>query len=78
MRSVDPDRLRAGAVAAGVVGGLLRGATGDYGDADASRSRVLPANHAFGVGADLRRVAGPRGRRATPGTAERPETQVTA
>jgi hypothetical protein len=45
----DPDRLRAGAVVAGVVGGLLSGATGDHGDADDSRSRVLPANDAFGV-----------------------------
>jgi hypothetical protein len=36
-------------LAAGVVAGLLSGATGDYGDADDSRSRVLPANHSFGV-----------------------------
>jgi hypothetical protein len=36
-------------LAAGVVAGLLSGATGDYCDADDSRSRVLPANYAFGV-----------------------------
>ncbi len=53
MPSRDPDRLRAGAVVAGVVGGLLSGATGDYGDADDSRSRVLPANYAFGVWAPI-------------------------
>ncbi len=53
MPSRDRDRLRAGAVVAGVVGGLLSGATGDYGDADDSRSRVLPANYAFGVWAPI-------------------------
>jgi hypothetical protein len=36
-------------LAAGVVADLLSGATGDYGDADDSRSRVLLANSAFGV-----------------------------
>ena len=52
-QAVSPDRLRAGAVVAGVVGGLLSGATGDYGDADDSPSRVLPANYAFGVWAPI-------------------------
>ena len=53
MPSRDRDRLRAGAVVAGVVGGLLSGATGDYGDADDSSSRVLSADYAFGVWAPI-------------------------
>ena len=49
MRTVDSDRLCAGAVAAGGVGGLLSGATRDHGDADDDHNRVLPARHAFEV-----------------------------
>lgn len=41
---VDPDTFRPAAVLAGVVGGLVSGATGDYGDADESASPVLPAD----------------------------------
>jgi hypothetical protein len=46
---VDRDDLRRAAVAAGVLGGILSGATGDYGDAEESDSRVLPADWAFGI-----------------------------
>jgi hypothetical protein len=46
---VDGDLLRQVAVASGVVGGLVSGATGDYGDAEESDSRVLPADWAFGI-----------------------------
>jgi hypothetical protein len=46
---VDTDDLRRAAVVAGVVGGLVSGATGDYGDAEESDSRVLPADWAFGI-----------------------------
>jgi hypothetical protein len=46
---VDRDLLRQVAVASGVVGGLVSGATGDYGDAEESDSRVLPAGWAFGI-----------------------------
>jgi hypothetical protein len=53
VRTIPSDRLRAGTAAAGVVGGLLSGLTGDYGDADGSRSRVLSANYAFGVWAPI-------------------------
>jgi hypothetical protein len=45
----DRDVLRQCAVAAAVAGGILSGATGDYGDADESTSRVLPANYAFAI-----------------------------
>ncbi|MGY1666312.1 hypothetical protein [Geodermatophilus sp. SYSU D00696] len=46
---MDSDDLRRAAVVAGVLGGLVSGATGDYGDAEASDSRVLPADWAFGI-----------------------------
>lgn len=46
---VSPGTLRPAAVLAGVVGGLVSGATGDYGDADESASLVLPADWAFGI-----------------------------
>ena len=49
MRTADPDGCAPEPSAAGVVAGPLSGAAGDYGDADDSRSRVLPANYAFGV-----------------------------
>jgi hypothetical protein len=45
----DRDLLRQCAVAAAVAGGILSGATGDYGDARESTSRVLPANYAFTI-----------------------------
>jgi hypothetical protein len=46
---VDRDDLRRAAVVAGVLGGLASGATGDHGEAEESRSRVLPADWAFGI-----------------------------
>ncbi|MGY1671832.1 hypothetical protein [Geodermatophilus sp. SYSU D00710] len=46
---MDSDDLRRAAVVAGVLGGLVSGATGDYGDAEESDSRVLPADWAFGI-----------------------------
>ncbi|WP_116452800.1 hypothetical protein [Blastococcus litoris] len=46
---MDRDRARQGAVAAAVVGGLVSGATGDYGESDESPSVVLPADAAFGI-----------------------------
>ncbi|MBJ2120143.1 hypothetical protein I6N91_04020 [Arthrobacter sp. MSA 4-2] len=45
----DRDLLRQCAVAAAVAGGILSGATGHYGDANESTSRVLPANYAFSI-----------------------------
>ncbi|MHA7261803.1 hypothetical protein ACX80W_01230 [Arthrobacter sp. TMN-37] len=45
----DHDLLRQCAVTAAVAGGILSGATGDYGDANESTSRVLPANYAFTI-----------------------------
>ncbi len=46
---MDSDDLRRAAVVAGVLGGLVSGATGDYGDGGESESRVLPADWAFGI-----------------------------
>ena len=45
----DSDVLRQCAVAAAFAGGIISGATGDYGDAQESASRVLPANYAFAI-----------------------------
>jgi hypothetical protein len=45
----DRDVLRQCAVAAAVAGGILSGATGEYGDSGRSESRVLPANYAFAI-----------------------------
>lgn len=46
---MDKDRLRQAAVVAGVVTGLVSGATGDYGSAGESESLVLPADYAFTI-----------------------------
>jgi hypothetical protein len=46
---VDRDDLRRAAVVAGVLGGLVSGATGDYGAGGESESRVLPADRASGI-----------------------------
>ncbi len=46
---MDRDTLRPAALLAGVVGGLVSGATGDYGDAEDSSSLVIPASWAFGI-----------------------------
>ncbi|MEZ0164035.1 hypothetical protein AB2L27_04550 [Kineococcus sp. LSe6-4] len=46
---MDGDVLRQGAVLLAVTGGILSGATGDYGDAAGSASPVVPADYAFGI-----------------------------
>jgi hypothetical protein len=46
---VDRDSVRQGAVLAAVVGGLISGATENYGDSDESPSLVLPADWAFAI-----------------------------
>lgn len=50
---VDRDVLRQMAVAVAVVGGFLVGVSGDYGDAAAGPSLVVPANYAFGIWAPI-------------------------
>lgn len=50
---VARDALRQAVVVGGVVGGIISGASGDYGDARTSPSLVLPANYAFAVWAPI-------------------------
>ncbi|MGY1793763.1 hypothetical protein ACI796_07220 [Geodermatophilus sp. SYSU D00525] len=46
---MDRDVLRRAAVVAGVLGGMVSGATGGHGDSGESDGRVLPADRASGV-----------------------------
>jgi hypothetical protein len=50
---VDRDVLRQMTVAVAVGGGFLVGVSGDYGDAAAGPSLVVPANYAFGIWAPI-------------------------
>jgi hypothetical protein len=46
---VTGDRLRQAVVVGSVAGGIVSGATGDYGDASTSPSLILPADYAFTI-----------------------------
>ena len=50
---VDRDFLRQVTVAAAVSGGFIVGVSGDYGDAAAGPSLVVPAGYAFGIWAPI-------------------------
>lgn len=50
---VDRDLLRQVTVVAAVGGGFIVGVSGDYGDAAAGPSLVVPANYAFGIWAPI-------------------------
>lgn len=50
---VDRDVLRQATVAAAVSGGFIVGVSGDYGDAAAGPSLVVPAGYAFGIWAPI-------------------------
>ncbi|MFB0833677.1 hypothetical protein ACX8Z9_07820 [Arthrobacter halodurans] len=50
---VDRDVLRQATVVAAVGGGFLVGVSGDYGNAAAGPSLVVPANYAFGIWAPI-------------------------
>ena len=50
---VDRDLLRQVTVAAAVSGGFIVGVSGDYGDAAAGPSLVVPASYAFGIWAPI-------------------------